>query len=223
MVELLKKEARVKGTTSDVIKSALEKGKEKGTETSKFIHSLYLDADGDMIKFKAYLEEWFDDTMERAAGWYKKWTQVITFFVGFGVALSFNVDTIKIVDKLSKDPKVREQYVQFASSMIQNPDLLDSANKQELNKQLKKLNEMAEASNSTINIERDGFFDVSFLGLFITAIALSLGAPFWFDLLNKLIKLRGSIPASSKNVKGNQGSSTTDSGARAAWPLLMPP
>jgi len=31
------------------------------------------------------------------------------------------------------------------------------------------------------------------LGWLITALAISLGAPFWFDLLNKLMTLRGSI------------------------------
>jgi hypothetical protein len=31
-----------------------------------------------------------------------------------------------------------------------------------------------------------------FWGFFITAIAVSLGAPFWFDLLNKVMKLRTS-------------------------------
>jgi hypothetical protein len=29
-----------------------------------------------------------------------------------------------------------------------------------------------------------------FIGCFITGVALSLGAPFWFDLLNKLVNLR---------------------------------
>ncbi|MEO9964568.1 MAG: hypothetical protein ABJF11_02195 [Reichenbachiella sp.] len=31
------------------------------------------------------------------------------------------------------------------------------------------------------------------LGYFITALAISLGAPFWFDMLNKLMKLRGTV------------------------------
>jgi hypothetical protein len=31
-----------------------------------------------------------------------------------------------------------------------------------------------------------------FLGWLLTALALSMGAPFWFDLLNKLMQLRGS-------------------------------
>ena len=33
----------------------------------------------------------------------------------------------------------------------------------------------------------------SLIGWLVTALALSLGAPFWFDLLNRLMKLRGSV------------------------------
>ena len=32
------------------------------------------------------------------------------------------------------------------------------------------------------------------LGLLVTAFALTLGAPFWFDLLGKVSRLRGSGP-----------------------------
>jgi hypothetical protein len=36
-------------------------------------------------------------------------------------------------------------------------------------------------------------FPLHFLGFLITAIAISLGAPFWYDLLNKLMKLRTAV------------------------------
>jgi len=42
--------------------------------------------------------------------------------------------------------------------------------------------------------EKTGFFLLSIAGWVITALALSLGAPFWFDLLNKLMKVRTSVP-----------------------------
>jgi hypothetical protein len=32
------------------------------------------------------------------------------------------------------------------------------------------------------------------VGWLITGLAVALGAPFWFDLLNKLVNLRGSGP-----------------------------
>jgi hypothetical protein len=41
----------------------------------------------------------------------------------------------------------------------------------------------------------------SLLGWTITAIALSMGAPFWFDLLNKLMKLRGSVATPTSDDK----------------------
>jgi hypothetical protein len=44
-----------------------------------------------------------------------------------------------------------------------------------------------------------------FFGFFLTGIAISLGAPFWFDLLNKLIKFR----TSTKQDTDNTGSTTS--------------
>lgn len=44
------------------------------------------------------------------------------------------------------------------------------------------------------------------LGLLLTTLALTLGAPFWFDMINKLVNIRssGNKPASTANPKGNQ-------------------
>lgn len=216
VIELLKRESNKPGIPSIKVKDTLENGLKKEKETSKFIHSLYQDANGDMIKFKVYLEEWFDDTMERATGWYKKWIQVITFVVGFAIALIFNVDTLKIVDKLSKDPKIREQYIQLASQLANN-DNLHPETKTDLNNQLGKLSSLANESQHIISIERCSFWDVNFLGLFITAIALSLGAPFWFDLLNKVVRLRSSIPQASSGQSGgnkpNESNTSISGGA----------
>ncbi|WP_315821425.1 hypothetical protein [Paraflavitalea speifideaquila] len=47
----------------------------------------------------------------------------------------------------------------------------------------------------------DGY---SFPGWILTALAISFGAPFWFDLLNKLIKLRGSTPPADKSNAGKE-------------------
>lgn len=37
------------------------------------------------------------------------------------------------------------------------------------------------------------------LGYLITALAISLGAPFWFDILNKLMRLRGAVSEKTSN------------------------
>ncbi len=58
-------------------------------ETKKFIQSLLIDANNDLEKFKISLEQWFNETMNRTSGWYKKQSQKITFFIGFALAISF--------------------------------------------------------------------------------------------------------------------------------------
>ena len=48
-----------------------------------------------------------------------------------------------------------------------------------------------------------------FFGFLITAIAISLGAPFWFDLLNKLMQLRTSLKQDTDSAAANTNTNTT--------------
>jgi len=57
------------------------------------------------------VEEWFDDTMDRAGGWYKRHTQVWLAIVGFGLALLLNVDSMSIATVLWRDPILRQNVV----------------------------------------------------------------------------------------------------------------
>jgi hypothetical protein len=227
-----------------------------GDETLNYIKSIWADSEGNIEKFKELLENWFAETMERASGWYKKHTQFILLLVGFVIAIVFNVDTIKIINKLEKDPKLREQIVQQADAFAKvHPDL----DKQLLQQKAEHEKFMAQytkeqlKSNDTLKnkilqdsldlvqyrdiqarrdtllqradliMKRDisnvnyalgigwksivwnpftlGGFLMSIVGWMITALALSLGAPFWFDLLNKFMKLRNSIVSKTSEEK----------------------
>jgi hypothetical protein len=76
---------------------------------------LYLSQSGfDIEKFNTKIENWFDDTMDRVSGWYKRQTQAVLFLIGLFMAITFNVDTIGIARKLSIDHEAREQLVQHA-------------------------------------------------------------------------------------------------------------
>ena len=83
-------------------------------ETKLFLQSLLSESKGDIEKFKLLLENWFDDTMQRATGWYKRYTQYILVIIGFILAYTFNVDCIAIAKILSKDEKARDQIVEMA-------------------------------------------------------------------------------------------------------------
>jgi hypothetical protein len=82
--------------------------------TAFFIKSLWLDSGADLNAFRTKLEDWFNDTMDRATGWYKKYTRVVLLIIGLIVAFVFNVDTIAIRKILSTNKPARDQLVQMA-------------------------------------------------------------------------------------------------------------
>ena len=181
------------------------------SDTIKLINSFLNDAKDDLDKFKDKLEGWFNDTMERASGWYKRQTQLIIIFLGFILAIGFNVNTFEIVSRLSNDKAAREQIINIAENYVKDRQstVSDTSTSQRLDSLVLKAKILYEEEVEPVNQifslglaswDQTGGFWNSILGCLITALAISLGAPFWFDMLSKLVKLRGtgSKPAEEK-------------------------
>lgn len=194
-----------------------------GKETLIQLKMLWGYSSGDIEKFKSYLEAWFDKTNERAAGWYKRKVQMFLFLLGLILAVSFNVDSIEIAKKLSTDEALRTHTVNKAieKDKLQNKSGSDNSSIQPEHEAIKKEIEDVNASFGQ-GWEGKGFGQVVFcemwknyggMGYFLTALAISLGAPFWFDMLNKLIQLRSSVPQSSsqKDSRNMTGENQTPS------------
>ncbi|SKB68349.1 hypothetical protein [Dyadobacter psychrophilus] len=193
------------------------------SDTIRQIESMLHDANNDLVKFKILLENWYNDTMERASGWFKQTTQAILILIGAGLAVGFDVDTIKIMKKLSKDTEAREQLVQMAIDFnARNEGLIQKMNngkdtlrvENQLNTRLDSLSSIKQTLEADIQSARSMVVtppsdDSSIFGYLLTILALSLGAPFWFDLLNKLVKLRTSSAAPARSG-GEAGSIDSD-------------
>jgi hypothetical protein len=94
----------------------------------KSILNMYIEqANGDVQKFKLLLEDWFDDTMDRVSGWYKRQATKVLFVIGLVLAFAFNVSTIEIVDKLSVNKDLRETMAKSASAYVENANKKQSA------------------------------------------------------------------------------------------------
>ncbi|HET6544774.1 MAG TPA: hypothetical protein VFG46_30020 [Chryseolinea sp.] len=300
-----------------------------GHETRSHLRSLLEDANDDLPKFRLNLEQWFDDTMDRAAGWYKQRVQSLLLFIGLAFAVIFNANTIDMVHKLSVDKDARDKMVQLASDYLNDSDKvvananqpvnfkidstqlstqLDSLRKVQarLQKQIEEANTLLGAGwpelpdslpllnwtqhveDSVSKLSKEGllgysiitldtlikasssanvkiifypsnltksvlgcitenslwesgerykgfdrnmtkikvstgrygsflylttsFFSKAFWGFLLTAIAISLGAPFWFDLLNKLMQIRGSVREPTHSATSTTIVSVSDSG-----------
>ena len=146
-------------------------------------------AEKSLAEFRGNAESWFNSTMVQATELYRKKSQAIAFFLGLLLAVAFNVDSIYIVKQLWLQPTLRETIVAQAQNI--KPD--DSANNQAIgtlaqNKLSLPVGWTAENVPSTNNPIGDGLLKA--LGFIISGAAASMGAPFWFDTLNKLLGLK---------------------------------
>jgi|HubBroStandDraft_6_1064221.scaffolds.fasta_scaffold65181_3 hypothetical protein len=185
--------------------------------------SFFADANGDIEQLRSHFENWYNDAMDRASGWYKKRSQYILLGIGLVVAVSLNADTINIARTLYLDPGVRQATVAEATGYLKNTpeskapasctevSSSDDTQLSQLRNKLcalqKNIREISAAESSTLLPMgwKEGFTPNQLLrwesiaGWILTAIALSLGAPFWFDLLNKFMVIRSTIKPQEKS------------------------
>lgn len=189
----------------------VEKLKEKidnlpDEDLKKVLHQLLRDADHNLDRFKGNIEKWYNDVMDRASGWYKRYTQKILIWVGILIALVFNADTFAIYSQLESDPQALQQIVALAENFAQNEESAlvrpaDPAFEESLENLRSIVDNEINSIKSPLGLgwaETDfsnyGIYDwlAKMLGYIVTALAISMGAPFWFDLLRKIVNVRSS-------------------------------
>lgn len=166
-----------------------------GEETKYQLKLLWQNAANDKAKFRGLMENWYEDQMDRVAGWYKRKLTFLTFIIGLVIACTFNVDTIRLTTDLSKNEDMRTLLVESAKThLAENPEGGTTSSFDAQRKYLDSLNITLSSYNDVLGASKEEDYTFwTFLGWLITAFAISLGAPFWFDLLNKLMKVRNSV------------------------------
>ncbi|PSR10738.1 MAG: hypothetical protein DA408_07405 [Bacteroidetes bacterium] len=170
------------------------------------LNQLLRDADNELDHFKEKIEKWYNDVMDRASGWYKRYIQKILLGVGIAIALVFNADTFAIYQRLESDPQTLQQVVALAEDFTQTQEntlvrAVDPSFEQSLeslqvlvNNQINTVKSPLGLGWSNMDFSGYGVYDwlAKALGYLVTALAISLGAPFWFDLLRKFVNIRSS-------------------------------
>lgn len=155
------------------------------------------EAQHDVERFKTQIEIWFNNGMDRASGWYKRKTQWIQFFLGLGLVILLNIDSVHIGRALfAVNSPLRASLVESAKSFAAEPG--------GANKPIKDVVDAISTASLPIGWtevpKRDQWLTIA-MGWLITALAVSMGAPFWFDLLNKFINIRASGKAPEEEPK----------------------
>lgn len=82
-------------------------------ETLKYITELF-NSGNDLETFGEKLKGWYNETMDRANGWYKRKLQLVLIVLAFFIAAAFNLDSIRLAKILSKDKDARRQMVELS-------------------------------------------------------------------------------------------------------------
>jgi len=184
-----------------------------------------IDAAGDDIdKARSNIENWYNTSMDRVSGWYKRRTQKVLIVLGLLLSLAMNADTIAIYKSLLNDPPLRNSLVSAAQEYAKTIPNDTSSARDRVDENAKKLyalrlpigwdwNDNGDVSInnkylalpwSDPTIQGDSskqFFSylLKLIGWLITALAISLGAPFWFDTLNKIMVVRSTVKPHEKS------------------------
>lgn len=168
--------------------------------------TLLVDEAGDnVIQARRNIETWYDDSMERISGWYKRKVRWFILAIALAVTVSMNADTFRIANTLYNDAELRASvmsYVDESQHQIQQQsEQEEKADISELVTEVKSMQLPIGWSKNEFTVNGQeypkgwalaGNIGLKILGLLFTAFAASLGAPFWFDMLNKFNSLRGS-------------------------------
>lgn len=131
--------------------------------------ALIQDAGGDFTRAQTNIENWFNDSMERASGSYRRRAQAWNLFLAVLITIATNADTLQLLHRFWNEPALRAAP---PSTLLQLAPAIGW-------------------SAETLHIGVLGWLS-RVIGWLLTIFAVSMGAPFWFDVLNRTFNLRNS-------------------------------
>jgi hypothetical protein len=187
---------------------------------------LVKEAGGDVVATRQAMERWFNDGMDRVSGWYKRRTQLVLFGLGLSIAIVLNIDTISVARTFWASPAARAYAIKtaeaYSATETSTPTSATPSSKLKTSgglpvtasEQIAALGELAlplgwnnglfpwpkssdghEYTKGEIALK----FVSTLLGWILTGFAVTLGAPFWFDLLNQFMVIRSTVKPSEKS------------------------
>jgi hypothetical protein len=170
--------------------------------------------------FRGKIENWYDSSMDRISGELKRrYSRRATLFVAIVVTLFLNADSIALAKYLYSNTEARTKIAMQAYDATKDTALIKQVEELKTNgdtsKNVENIKNIIAKKIADIDKSKQGLSDVMPLtwkagelrnaqgrlsprlifakitGLLATILAIMMGAPFWFDLLNKVSNLRG--------------------------------
>jgi hypothetical protein len=186
------------------------------------LRPLVEEAEAEIARLRKGLEDWFDSSTKSLTEFYRNRTRIIALIVGFALAVAFNADTFSMATKLYRDSGMRSAIVAQAEATVAQPLPFDTTSnyatpeestvvsvlKTRLNKEGRDL--ISQMKSMALPLGGNRFpwpkedknrgwnLVIRVLGWLFTGVAVSMGAPFWYDLLGRLVGIRASLKSKEK-------------------------
>lgn len=173
----------------------------KDTTVGNALLPIYHRSGEDAARFRHEAEAWFDDQMERLSGVYRRWSQQIVWLTAIVLVVALNANTLRMVDSLYRDPARRDVIVAQAGSASASATANAALTRLDSN--------FAPPLGWAHHGGYSGWWTIAVApaGWLLTFLAISLGAPFWFDTLSKLARVRatGTPPPATNATRRGEG------------------
>jgi hypothetical protein len=194
----------------DLIKRAEEilgSNKDLNPTAARLLQDALDEARTDVDKFRAAIERSFDETMDRVSGWYKRRVQLILFVVALAAVGAINADSFTVAQRLWKNDALRSAVVAQANQAVKKGQPSCHATSPEAAaKCVDSVKQLGIPLGWSKDTSPSGWaIPGKMLGLLLTAFAILLGAPFWFDLLGKVSQLRGAGARTGGGAQATSG------------------
>jgi hypothetical protein len=169
----------------------------------------------DAAAFRRAVETHFDAVMDRASGWFKRYAQNVALGASAVLVVGANVDTLELASSLASSPAARTKIVEIAQGQVRSAETAEKSTEEEIKAgtsegglTLAKVREQSEAARAALdlaasNLEAAGLrfgwqespstvsgWLAKGAGLAVSLLAVSLGAPFWFSVLQGFMQVR---------------------------------
>ncbi|MDH5346271.1 MAG: hypothetical protein OEW13_00065 [Nitrospira sp.] len=208
----------VTGKTIEQVSGAIEKLPDSNLKTQ--LQALVRTAGSTADTLVTAVSDWINRSLTMLGEGYKRNLQKISFGIGLMVAVVFNLDTVTLTEHLYRDKGARDAMVAIGLQLAEKTSKEAFEKCMALTAQKRKedascvplmgLVDIVQGRNELLGRLPIGWPPPEFrtqgasspglsdtwlwttraVGWLLTALALSLGAPFWFDLLNKLVNMR---------------------------------
>ncbi len=164
--------------------------------------------------FVGKINGWFDTTIDRVSSRFTASTRRITFACGLFIAVLVQLDTVALFSRLSMDDGLRSALVQKAIQInppqSKQPDAAVPALTAQDRETIRAL-----ASNDLITIPTVGpdwqrqWSWAKIPGILLSTMLLSLGAPFWYNALKSLLRLRSLVAEKDDDQRAQRQTTQT--------------